>query len=202
MGMMNRRWFFTAAGSAFFAASCTAMRNGFCEPRECSTTTVPDAEEQWCCLIEHFFKGLERERTRILEKNANVTDDQFPRTRQKLQMRFENELAKIYRPRFDWRIEKGDLEDRLYEERLNQACVLGQLTAISFEFQSGVTGDPDALSFRKRPEVGVVVVLGLEHLEWARDMYGFYTNSKIIKKKNIDLCGGRQIDQACPFCAA
>jgi hypothetical protein len=52
--------------------------------------------------------------------------------------------------------------------------------------------------------------LGPKHLMWARETYGFYTNTRIKPRHKIHICGEpgpipdpcRQIDEPCPLCFA
>ena len=209
--MMNRRWFFTATGSAFLAAACTVVQQPVAQS---SSTEVPqNPNDQFRRMLDAFFFGFEdqlRDMTKLLE------EDQLPGTAAGRRARLEGHLHNIYWPRFDHRWKMGELGDDKYGLRLDQACVLGQLTALAFAYESGTHGDPEAWSYEKpdpRP------TLGEKHIQWARDSYGLYTNTSeqmekrkrpTGKKRPFDLCGEpggptpprRQINQPCPFCFA
>lgn len=199
--MMNRRWFFTATGSAFLAASCTIVRNKRPQVVKRERPETPDA--QFELLLDIFFVGLQEQIQELQKLPTNqLADTQLPRSMPELQQRFRQPLATIYRKRFDFRLESGELSNPIYELLLDQSCVLGQLTGLAFAYETGLV-HPQKFSFEKpdpRP------VLGTKHLEWARDTYGLYTNSKIAKRHEINLCGESggpvQIDDPCPFCYA
>jgi len=214
--MMNRRWFFTATGTAFLTAACAVVR----QPQTGTGPRVdlPAAEpqtpdEHFEMLIQSFFVGLNDQIDPML-RNATLSEDQLPRDPNARDARLRPHLEEIYRPRFNYRIEMDDLLPGDLTLRLHQACVLGQLTGLAFAYESGVLNDPQKFSFEKPDDTPR---LQNKHIDWARDSYGLYTGSKTPKRDHktasrprpFDLCGepngpgGRgQIDQPCPFCFA
>ena len=222
--MMNRRWFFTATGTAFLTAACAVVRQPqtAAGPRVDLPVTEPQTpDDHFKLLIEWFFVGLNDQIDPMLS-NATLTDDQLPRDPQTREARLRPHLETIYRPRFNYRIEMDESlseEDKLMPSkklglRLHQACVLGQLTGLAFAYETGVLNDSVAFSFEKPDEVPT---LGTKHIDWARDTYGLYTGSRTPKREHknaskvrpVDLCGEpkgpgtqSQIDEPCPFCFA
>ena len=210
--MMNRRWFFTATGTAFLTAACAVVRQPGTGPvvkRPAVDPKTPD--EHFDHLIRSFFVGLNDQIEPML-RNATLSDDQLPRDPAAREARLRPYLEKIYRPRFDYRIEMNDLPPGKLELRMHQACVLGQLTGLAFAYESGVLNDPRSFSYEK-PDA--TPTLQDKHIDWARDTYGLYTGSLTEKrthgnasrKRPFDLCGEpfgpnpqAQIDQPCPFC--
>jgi hypothetical protein len=214
--MMNRRWFFSATGTAFLTAACAVVRQprsgtGSALERPAAEPKTPD--EHFDLLIQSFFVGLNDQIDPML-RNATLSDDQLPRDPKAREARLRPHLETIYRPRFDYRISMDDLLPGDLTLRMHQACVLGQLTGLAFAYESGALNDPRPFSFEK-PDA--IPRLQSKHIDWARDSYGLYTGSRTPKrtfegasrKRPFDLCGepdgpgGRgQIDQTCPFCFA
>jgi len=218
---MNRRWFFTATGTAFLSAACAVVRQPqtAAGPRlDLPTADPPTPDEHFRLLVESFFVGLNDQIDPML--NSSLSDAQLPRDPIVRADRLRPHLERIYRPRFDYRIDMDKLsDDKLLPPeklplRIHQACVLGQLTGLAFAYESGALKDSVAFSFEKPDPVPT---LGPKHIDWARDCYGLYTGSKTLKrshanvskKRPIDLCGEpkgpggqSQIDEPCPFCFA
>lgn len=207
--MMNRRWFFSTAGSAFLTAACGVVRGGARDLGEALPVDVPRTpDEHFASLLDWFFVGLE-DQVREMQKlpEQELPAHQLPRRREQLVALFEGPLTAIYRKRFDYRVAQNDLPLDKLKLRRDQACVLGQLTGLAFAYESGRMKDPRSHSF-EMPDA--TPALGVKHLEWARDTYGIYTNDKVGKRREINLCGepggpgkpGRQINEPCPFCHA
>ena len=219
---MNRRWFFTATGTAFLTAACAVVRQPQTGtgPRVNLPTAEPKTpDEHFGLLIQAFFVGLNDQIDPML-RNATLTDDQLPRDPITREARLRPHLETIYRPRFDYRIEMDELSpDKLLPPeklplRMHQACVLGQLTGLAFAYESGVLNDPQKFSFEKPDDTPR---LQNKHIDWARDSYGLYTGSRTPKRAHENaskarpfiLCGEpngpsgqSQIDEPCPFCFA
>lgn len=207
--MMNRRWFFTAAGSAFAAAACTTVRGDRDAPPSVPDPMPQGRDSQRTALLASFYEGLERERDRMRTK-FDVTPEQFPSNRAGLEAIFDERLDAIYGDRFDWRRQhEEDWTPRVFREAMNQACILGQLTALAFAYHTGAAGDQVRYSFDEQKPGAT---LDVKHLDWARDMYGFYTNIRYKKRDRrhflpLELCHvvtpdpGREINEPCPFCA-
>jgi hypothetical protein len=212
--MMNRRWFFTAAGSAYLSACCSFVGKKAKKKNQLDLqcTRPVSADDQFAQILEKFFLGLaDQLKPMQALPTAQLSEAQLPRDMRSIQQIYRQPLTDIYRKRFDHRLSTGEISDPVYCLLLLQACVLGQLTGLAFAYESGANGDSPAFSFEK-PDA--TPVLGTKHLEWARDTYGIYTNSKTPKRTLIKLCGepgGPQlpdvggtveIDDACPFCFA
>jgi len=205
--MRNRRWFFTATGSAFLAAACGVVGQVGSTAGRGPLTTEPSgtagADEEFEELLSEFYRGCELQ---LADFASILPEDQLPRDREELRRRFEETLISTYRERFRLRMEKGDLKPEKRPLRKDQACVLGQLTILAFRHEVGGVADPGPF---ERPDP--VPRLGLKHLQWARETYGFYTNTKIKPRHQIQICGEppptsgdpcRQINEPCPLCFA
>jgi hypothetical protein len=205
--MMNRRWFFTASGSAYLAACCSFVgKNKKAAPDFSALNLVrpaaPDA--QFTQVVDRFFIGLDDQLAKMLAMSTSVISDaQLPRDPAKRDALFRQALTDIYRKRFDYRLANGELSDLVYFLLVEQSCAMGQLTGLAFAYETGALGDPAKFSFEK-PDT--TPVLGTKHLEWARDTYGLYTNSNITARRMIKVCGELggpvQIDDPCPLCYA
>src|SRR5262245_40799353 len=108
--MMNRRWFFTATGTAFLTAACAVVRQPqtAAGPRVNVPTADPQTpDEHFRLLIEAFFVGLDDQIGPML--NSSLSDAQLPRDPNVRADRLRPHLERIYRPRFDYRIAQNDL---------------------------------------------------------------------------------------------
>lgn len=194
--MMNRRWFFTTAGSAFLTAACTVVQQ---QGSGVATPSPGPRDDHFEELLTNFYRGMDMQ---LADFASNLPEDRLPRIRSNQVARFDAHLRRIYKPRFDRRVEKGELPEEKKQLRLDQACVLGQLTILAFRHEVGAVDDEG--SFEKPDPLPH---LGEKHLQWARDAYGFYTNSspRVKKRHRIQICGeparaGIEIDEPCPFC--
>lgn len=184
----QRRWFLTAAGSAFLASISGMLQAGE-KPSKKKPLKKGPADPDKDLLLKSFADGY-----------AQCKDTDLPAlTDDDKKMTCLPELEEIYGDRYAkfWNNLEPDQQAKVHEF----AVVLGYISAQAILHEK--KGD---CGWDKKP----VKKIGKEHIRNSREVLGFVLNSTLRvkvgedkmchKEKPKDVPKAKQIDEACPLC--